>query len=153
MKKTISRCGGIGRRTRLKIWRETMWVRVPPSVPEIVVFENNQILFFYNKFQVGLEKEDQKIVQWTIFPTRVIQSHHRYQKQQYLKIIKYYFFISNFKWDSKRRIRKQSSGLFSRRGLYSPTIGTKIVVFKNNQILFFYIKFNSNKHIENYITT
>ena len=31
------RCGGIGRRTGLKIQRETMWVRVPPSVPQISI--------------------------------------------------------------------------------------------------------------------
>ena len=35
----ICRCGGIGRRTRLKIWRETLWVRVPPSVPMAYLFE------------------------------------------------------------------------------------------------------------------
>ncbi len=29
----MCRCGGIGRRTGFKIQRETMWVRVPPSVP------------------------------------------------------------------------------------------------------------------------
>jgi hypothetical protein len=27
----ISRCGGIGRRTRLKIVRETIWVRLPSA--------------------------------------------------------------------------------------------------------------------------
>ena len=26
--------GGIGRRTRLKIVRETMWVQIPPSAPK-----------------------------------------------------------------------------------------------------------------------
>ena len=30
----ICRCGGTGRRTGFKIQRETMWVRVPPSVPK-----------------------------------------------------------------------------------------------------------------------
>ena len=37
--KNICRCGGIGRRTGLKIQRETMWVRVPPSVPITNLFE------------------------------------------------------------------------------------------------------------------
>ena len=31
------RCGGTGRRIRLKIVRETMWVRVPPSVPVLYI--------------------------------------------------------------------------------------------------------------------
>ena len=35
----ICRCGGIGRRTGFKIQRETMWVRVPPSVPTTFLFE------------------------------------------------------------------------------------------------------------------
>ena len=47
-----SRCGGIGRRTRLKIWREIMRVRVPPSVPE----KTSKASLFLN-FKAGLEKE------------------------------------------------------------------------------------------------
>ena len=33
-----------------------MWVRVPPSVPKIVVFENNQILFFFYQISSGTRK-------------------------------------------------------------------------------------------------
>ena len=50
----ICRCGGIGRRTGLKIQRETMWVRVPPSAP------NNQLqkvdfFVFYNQIHFILK--------------------------------------------------------------------------------------------------
>ena len=43
----ICRCGGIGRRTRLKIVRETMWVRVPPSVPNDKSLINIEISIFF----------------------------------------------------------------------------------------------------------
>ena len=46
--------GGTGRRTRLKIVRETMWVRVPPWAPNKEMVSSDTIsLFEY----VGLEKE------------------------------------------------------------------------------------------------
>ena len=41
----LYRCGGIGRRTRFKIWRETLWVRVPPSVPITNIIHKWMIFF------------------------------------------------------------------------------------------------------------
>ena len=56
----ICRCGGTGRRIRLKIVRETMWVRVPPSVPHNLVFVITGLykLNIYgsiSKLQLGIE--------------------------------------------------------------------------------------------------
>ena len=48
-----SRSGGIGRRTRLKIWRPlVMWVRFPPSVPFESFSPLKQAGFFYCLFVV-----------------------------------------------------------------------------------------------------
>ena len=90
--------GGTGRRTRLKIVRETMWVRVPLWAPKIK--STDRVCAFYFQFWgVGLEKE------WSS--------------------------CGEVKADPERR-QKMSGGHFLRRGLPSPTLGTK-----NNRHRFF----------------
>ena len=53
MQKTNQKCpnGGTGRRTRLKIVRETMWVRVPLWAPKIK--KHRFSVFFYFQFLNG----------------------------------------------------------------------------------------------------